>query len=386
MSAAGRVAVAFAVVALALSAVSAGVAVQGGPGPVGQAGIDADSTTLAAAVGPDGDADWRVTYRIELDDENATDAFESLRQDIEANRSRFVATFRDRIEATAASAENATGREMSVGNFSVEVETRAQPDTTFGVVTYRFEWDGFAATDGDRVAAGDALDGLILDSGTALRVAWPDGYGVTDVTPGSTERTDGAVVWRGPADFESGEPRVTVQQGVGPTPTQTASPGGGGNVGPGDGDGTDGTLGGLLPVAALLLVAGVAGSVLLARRRGAGPAGTGEGSDGTRNDADGPEVGAAGGDTSATPPEELLSNEERVLRLLEETGGRMKQQEVAEELDWTAAKTSQVVGDLRDDGELDSFRLGRENVLTLPDVEIDGGGEDGAGTDTDDER
>jgi hypothetical protein len=44
----------------------------------------------------------------------------------------------------------------------------------------------------------------------------------------------------------------------------------------------------------------------------------------------------------------------------------MKQQDVVAELGWTEAKTSQVVGGLRDEGDLDSFRLGRENVLTLP--------------------
>ncbi len=363
MSVTGRVAIAFVAVVLAVSAVPAGVAVQDGPSPVGQTGIDADTTTLAAAVGPNGDAGWRVTYRVELDDRNATDAFESLRRDIEADRSRYLSTFRERIEATAASAENATGREMSVGNFSVEVETRAQPDTTFGVVTYRFAWNGFAATDGDRVAIGDALDGLILDSGTALRVTWPDGYGVTDVTPGSAEREDGTVVWRGPADFEAGEPRVTVGQGA--TPTQPTSPGGD------DGDGAGGGLGVLPPVVALLLVAVVVGAVLLARRGEGGSADSAGGSD---TGGPGPGTGA-GGEASGAPPEALLSNEERVLRLLEENGGRVKQQAVAEELGWTAAKTSQVVGSLRDDGELDSFRLGRENVLTLPDVEVDGGDE-----------
>lgn len=46
----------------------------------------------------------------------------------------------------------------------------------------------------------------------------------------------------------------------------------------------------------------------------------------------------------------------------------MKQGQVAAELDWTAAKTSQVVTGLRDDGRLDGFRLGRENVLSLPDA------------------
>lgn len=359
MQAKGRAAVVFVAVVLAVSAVPPGVAVQDGPGPVGQAGIDADTTTLAAAVGPDGDADWRVTYRVELDDENATAAFESLRRDIEANRSQYLSTFRERIEATAASAESATDRGMSVGNFSVAVETRAQPDTTFGVVTYRFRWNGFAATDGDRVVVGDTLDGLILDSGTVLRVTWPDGYGVTDITPDSAERADGAVVWRGPADFEAGEPRVTVERGVTTTPAETVSPGGG--------DGADGGLGWLPPTVALLLVAVVAGAVLLARRGEDGPADGAGGSD-TGGSGAGP-----GGEASGAPPEALLSNEERVLRLLEENGGRMKQQAVAEELGWTAAKTSQVVGTLRDDGKLDSFRLGRENVLTLPDVEIDGG-------------
>ncbi|PSQ56703.1 hypothetical protein BRD22_04940, partial [Halobacteriales archaeon SW_8_68_21] len=66
---------------------------------------------------------------------------------------------------------------------------------------------------------------------------------------------------------------------------------------------------------------------------------------------------------------DLLSNEEQVLRLVESKGGRMKQKRVAEELDWTAAKTSQVVTGLRDEGDLDGFRLGRENVLSLPDYD-----------------
>jgi len=73
-----------------------------------------------------------------------------------------------------------------------------------------------------------------------------------------------------------------------------------------------------------------------------------------------------GGDT----PPELLSSGERVLWLLEQNGGRMRQQAVAERLDWTAAKTSQVVSDLRENGAIESFRIGRENVLTLPDVGI----------------
>ncbi|KPN29780.1 hypothetical protein SY89_00498 [Halolamina pelagica] len=59
------------------------------------------------------------------------------------------------------------------------------------------------------------------------------------------------------------------------------------------------------------------------------------------------------------------------MRLLERNGGRMKQKAVTEELDWSAARTSQVVGDLRDAGKVESFRLGRENVLKFPNDEDD---------------
>jgi hypothetical protein len=55
----------------------------------------------------------------------------------------------------------------------------------------------------------------------------------------------------------------------------------------------------------------------------------------------------------------------------------MKQKRVAEELDWTAAKTSQVVTGLRDDDDLDGFRLGRENVLSLPEYDAGPDGDDG---------
>lgn len=46
----------------------------------------------------------------------------------------------------------------------------------------------------------------------------------------------------------------------------------------------------------------------------------------------------------------------------------MKQQQLVDELGWTDAKTSSVVSQLRENGTIDSFRLGRENVLHLPDT------------------
>ncbi|MFC6756680.1 helix-turn-helix transcriptional regulator [Halomicroarcula sp. GCM10025894] len=97
-------------------------------------------------------------------------------------------------------------------------------------------------------------------------------------------------------------------------------------------------------------------------------------------------AGESGGEPAATdgdsdpdesPPAELLSNEEQVLKLLRENGGRIKQQRVASELDWTAAKTSQVIGGLREDDDVETFRIGRENVVTLPDTDLTDDVDDG---------
>ncbi|WP_423751014.1 helix-turn-helix transcriptional regulator [Salinirarus marinus] len=94
-------------------------------------------------------------------------------------------------------------------------------------------------------------------------------------------------------------------------------------------------------------------------------ASTGERTDG--EDGDGGT--AAGAPSESDAGEDLLSNEERVLKFVEERGGRVKQQEIVQAFDWTEARTSQILRDLRDDGELEGFRLGRENVLKLPDDE-----------------
>ncbi len=320
--------------------------------------VDADDVLLAAELQENGDAEWRIEYRIRLDDENSTDAFESLQQDIQQNPENYTQTFRDRMVATADSAESATGREMAIENVSVSAETRQLP-REYGVVTYRFTWTGFASVEDSRLRAGDALVGLFLDSGTTLLFTWPEQYQLDSVAPTPDDSSDTSVSWSGPREFGSEQPSVVLTSGA----LTSASPIG------------------LLPlvVLGLLVLAVVAGAVWY-RRESVPPTGSEAQTESTTaSEAEtAPESGSAGTDagggatvtdsaeTTASVPEELLSNEERVLQLLEEHGGRMKQQQVVQKLDWTEAKTSQVVGNLREEGKVETFRIGRENVLTLP--------------------
>jgi len=323
------------------------------PGAAVQESVDPDVVVMRATVHEDGTASWSVTFRTRLDDENATAAFESLQADVETNRSAYTDRFATGMARTVRSAENTTGREMRLENLTVETTTE-QFGQKYGVITYRFGWTNFAAVDGDRVRVGDALSGLFLDSETSLVLAWPDGYELDSVRPEPDERRDGEVVWHGRLDFGPDKPRLVIV------------PAGGG---------LDTTV--LAGAVLVVLVLAALGWVVLSHIRGdetvvGGPGeaddGAGAADDGVGGNEDERDEGDEDeeDERDEAPPEELLSNEERVLDLLDGEGGRIKQQRIAEEFDWTDAKTSQVVGTLREDDAVETFRIGRENVVTLP--------------------
>ncbi|MFW5938035.1 MAG: DUF7345 domain-containing protein [Halanaeroarchaeum sp.] len=399
-----------AVVAVGLAAVGGASGASGVPaGGLEQTDVDPDDVLIDVAVEPDGDAVWEIQYRVRLSTDDDEQAFEDLRADVDADPDAYTSRFRDRMSSTAATAENATGREMAVSNTTVTAERRELPQS-YGVLTYRFEWSNFAAVDGDRIVVGDAIDGMFLDEDSSLIISWPDGNRLAETSPSPTETREGSVVWQGPIDFTQGQPRATIE--------------------------SEGILGTSTSFVAAVILGLVVVAVALAYRREWGRARIGSVLAGRAGDRDASEPGGGvgaeapdrsdgvhtSGDSNAGDPntsadgsvdeatgsaatradsepdgdgagdgepldEDLLSNEEQVLRLIEANGGRMKQKRVAEELDWTAAKTSQVVTGLRDEDDLDGFRLGRENVLSLPDYEAEavGGSDDDTESDDDSE-
>lgn len=335
---------------LAASAVPAAVPLAGadsGPadGALAPADVDPDTVRILVDVRDDGTAEWRVEYRVALDDENRTEAFESLESDIQDDPGAYESDFRELMQPSVDQAADETGREMALRNVSVATSREFAPPT--GVVAYEFEWTSFAATEGDRLLVGDAIRGFYVSEETILRIEWPDGYALERAEPQPDERSDDGVEWHGRTAFGSEEPRLDLVPG------------------PGAGDGAVPVPLSLAAAAAVALVAtlGLVGRVRGGEAEDAAP-------EVSTSEAGG-ETAEADGETSAgPPPEDLLSNEERVIAALENHGGRMKQQELADRLDWGAPKTSRVVGSLREDDAVEVFRLGRENVVTLPEEDL----------------
>ena len=325
-------------------------------------------------VRPNGTGVVTVRYRLSLDTDNETAGFKRLQENVSANRSSYRTRFGARMDRVVASAQAATGRRMTATRPTVTATRRGST----GVVAYSFVWTNLAASSTDRLRVGDALSGFYLDDGQRLTITWPAGYEPTTVRPSPDARRTTALQWNASTSFGETEPYVELARtnrsapnraasGASPAsstdPSPESSPSrtavSGGNRTPS----TTNRLQLLLAVGGFVVVLAVLVAMFFRRRRAQNTEDTPAEPGGTTSDS-GEDSGAiVSADSSST----LLSNEERVIRVLERAGGRAKQQHVVEELDWTEAKTSQVVKSLRENGTINSFRLGRENVLMLSD-------------------
>jgi hypothetical protein len=308
-----------------------------------EAGLDTERVLLLFDVREDGAAAVVVEYRFPVDDATETTAFLGLQQDIGANQTVYLDRFERRVTGTVQTAATVTGRQMNVTDVAVRAEIRQLP-TPYGVVAYCFTWHGFAVVEGDDLRVGDALAGLYLEEGAQLQISWPEGYEARSVHTSASEQRIRAAIWTGPVWFDHGGPQIELVRG---------------------GSGIDPVPVALLGVSVLLAASGFV--FWWRASRSTDPAPT------VPTGTEEPRATNPDGGRSMTPNPvesdvdvELLSNEERILREIERRGGRMKQSELVESLEWSDAKVSRAVTRLREDSALDGFRIGNENVLSLP--------------------
>ena len=70
---------------------------------------------------------------------------------------------------------------------------------------------------------------------------------------------------------------------------------------------------------------------------------------------------------SATPVSaEPASDEDRVVRLLRENDGRMKQTRIVETTGWSKSKVSMLLSEMEQEGLVSKLQIGRENLISLP--------------------
>ncbi|WP_396610869.1 helix-turn-helix transcriptional regulator [Haloferax sp. S1W] len=343
----------------------AGTAAALGSGPVLAQQSTVERTPLTEIIvelRDDRAAEWRIEMRYTLETENDTAAFEQFASDFESGTANvgFDEPLFERI-STKASAE--TGRQMSIENTT----RRGFVENETGVLVLSFTWTNFLEQTDDGLRLGDAFstgdDQLWLTSVRAnqnLTIQTPPGYAVNST---NIPLENNSVVIEGPRTFESTEElRVSYRPtgATGPAPLRW-----------------DFIIGGLVAVALIGITV-----VAFSRRR---PTGTNGGNDVSVNSTpSSPETAAPTHEPSPVPEQpaddvedegetedevdlDLLSDEERVELLLERNGGRMKQANIVKETGWSDAKVSQLLSAMADNDRVEKLRLGRENLISLPD-------------------
>jgi uncharacterized membrane protein len=327
---------------------------------------DADNTVTRIEVFENGSARWTIQIRTRLDTGQRVNEYTAFQSRFRNDTAQYLGPFRSRMRGVVANAENATGRQMRATNFTVSTSIQEVP-RRWGVVTYAFTWTNFATQENGQVIVGDIFQGgFFLAANDTIQIVGPDGSEVSRVDPTPDSREVDMVTWNGREDFADAHPRVVF------TPLSEQATGNGTATrsdAPPNGEGTPLQNIGGIAVAGIVVVVllGLGGAVLYGRRNNDtdepdGPAERTGGQAGAAPTA-GRDVGPAGRETQAA----VLTDEERVLELLNANGGRMRQAAIAEEFDWSASKTSRVVGRLSDEGSVEKLQLGRENLVTLPD-------------------
>jgi hypothetical protein len=340
-----------------------------------------DRSAFAVTVYGNGSARWTFRYFQTLSNESERTDFEAFAEEFESTETTLFTDFVNRSRELTAAGESATGREMSATDFSRSATVGDLGNR--GIVELSFRWEGFARTDGDRVVVGDTFDGglyiradqrLVLSRGPGLR--FEDVAPEPDSVSGGTVGDSETLTWAGERSFTDNRPRVVLVAAATAAPSPTDA-GGDGETGtePVTTTAAEGGGGGTALLTLLVVVVlGTAGAV--AYRSGAlggatetdgadGPDGPGEAT-ATEGADDGDD---AADDGPAVPDEVLLSDEDRVMGLLEDAGGRMKQVNIVEETGWSKSKVSMLLSEMEEEGQISKLRVGRENIISKKGME-----------------
>lgn len=360
------------------------VGVAAGAGAPGQPPLQvtddgpAGNTSMAVELAADGDAQWRVTMRVELEDPMAAESFRSVGSAFEAGDSDVLSieTFRQFADR----ASQTTGRDMQITNVTRDATVHDEQ----GQLEVQFTWRNFGRRDGEMLYVDDAFEtpgGIWLDGlgpNQQLTITAPGSFDITSSPKGFTNKT---IRWSGPTAFEPSYLSISYRvDGTGGLPVSAL---------------TLAIVGGI--VAVVVAIAIRRDDVLPGDRLGADAKGDAEATEsapgrpasadvesedsgGTPAEPSGdgpaepvaasqgqPESDAESVGETTLPDRELLSDEEYVEALIEHNGGRMKQATIVRETGWSNAKVSQLLSAMAEEGRIEKLRIGRENLISFPD-------------------
>lgn len=278
--------------------------------------------TYTITVNEGGTAVWHVEYRTPLVSKEDFDSFENYTKQLNPV---YLNEFKELMQRSVSGAANATSRKMAAGGFTGDAKVESAPTGTFGVVRYSFTWMNFAGLDPDKnLKIGDVfVGGLYLSKDNALIVQYPSGYTVERAEPQPDQVRDG-MVWYGLRSFKAGEPAVILSR----TSSSWVS-----------------------PIIAISVVFIIAVFVYMRKTRG-------------KNEMDNTD-NTTGPVAEVLTEADMMDVQDRIIKLLNESGGSLYQSEIGKKLDIPRSSVSAALNQLHDKNIIQKVKKGRENLIRL---------------------
>ena len=259
----------------------------------------------------DGLADWTV---MQFSNANATvDSWD---------------VFQQKVFDLVDMASNLTHRPMSVDVNSLQINTTVISDSK--TTEYSFTWQNFAVVRGNELVLGDAFQvnnffGQLYGD-AALQLSYPSTFTVKSVTPVPYSQQNSEILWSRTHDLTINTANIVLVNS-----NQTAA--------------SPNNNWQLYGVIIALSTAGIVlflSSFYMNKRR-------------KNNNTS----------TSLESVSPLISEEEKVLKILKSSGGSMRQSQITELCRFSKAKTSQLLAVLEKKGSITRYKSGRDKIVTL---------------------
>ena len=362
-----------------------------------------DQTTFEITVTENGSARWAIKHHQRLSNESERQAFEGFARNFEENKTQLYRNFVSGAEALVATGSNATNRSMEAKAFDRTAYTNVTANfEDRGTIELQFTWTHFGRIEGDRVIVGDVFgENFYIGQDQALVFVRGQGLQLEEALPEPTSWTNPdsltesqSVTWEGERTFNPERPYAVFAPRQ-PATTTSTTDAEGGPSGTEDSSGTD-TSGGTATdsqqgstagpatsatteplgsgtsnpmvwlVGVVIVVLGVSSAIAYRTGSVSLPGRDAETMNEATEQPPTAETGTTTQNQTSISDEELLSDDDRVVKLLEDNGGRMKQVNIVEETDWSKSKVSRVLSAMAEEDRIVKVDVGRGNVVMRP--------------------
>jgi predicted transcriptional regulator len=285
-----------------------------------------ENTTTNIKVQEDGSATWTIENRFLLKTNDDLVIFQQYMLEFDSKKQMYLTNFTERTTSLVERAGVITSRSMKAENFQVTIDLVQAVSASYGIITYRYDWNGFAKVEENRLVIGDVFEGgFYLFQGDALTIQYPKEYSVsaTAPMPDDSKVAEQTLTWYGRRNFGAGEPTVILELKT--VNALDAAPW-------------------YLPltIASVLIAAILAGLFFFRFNKRKG-----------------------GSSLLKATLDKMEGDEEKIINLLKSNKGKLYQSLIAKHCGFSTSKTSELLSAMENKGLISRKLKGREKIVTL---------------------